>query len=260
MSSALTRRQMREKIRINRLGVLTPVQMGITGAVDGDAPTQQPDPSNAQINDAIDDALSWINAEVGFNGSTDVLSFAVTAQTADGSYQKLLSDSAITGYASQIKDVRSCGWVSGTDDEIHLKSNTFEDLERTRRDWRIEPVGTPIYYIIESYAIYLWPSPDTAGTVYMRAGLSLSGPASDSETIAQLPSEFFPVVMDLAAMLCCQGMPGDIEMQARIPGLQQRVGKGVALIRKWYNDTNKKYQGSFTHRSHRTGGRFIRTR
>lgn len=250
----LTRAQMRERIRRDRLGIVTPKEMNLATAADGDAPTYQPDPSNNQINAAIEEALAELNSDVFFSGSNGLISVSIGAQTGTGTYRYGLTG-AIGGYtgSGQINNIRHAHWTpAGTGTSaIMLEAKTFRELDRDRPDWPNTPVGMPEIYLIESYDLHLFPSPSTAGTLSLQAGLSMLSPLDDTDTVGQLPADFTPVLLDMATVRLLPNLIGDAEMIGRAKLLIPRAEAGKQRMKVWYLTQMQDRQAGITHRRHR---------
>lgn len=249
---ALNRAQLRERIRRDRLGIVTPIEMNLSTAAEGDAPTYQPDPSNNVINAAIEEALSEINGDIFFSGSSGMIPIVVAAQTT-GPYYQIDLQTAITSYTgtAQINNVSHAQWTPDDGNATRLIAKSFRELDRDRGDWMNAPVGVPQNYIIDSYNLYIYPAPSSAGTLNLMTGLSMLSPVDDTDTIGQLPADYHPTIMDMAAVRCIRTMIGNIEMQARLPILVPQIIEGKRLIRRWYISQMQDRQDGVTHRSNR---------
>jgi hypothetical protein len=249
----LTRAQMRERIRRDRLGITTPSMMALSTAAEGDCPTYQPDPNNDAINAAIEDALAEVNGEIFFNGSSGTIPVAVAAQTAAGLYTFSLM-TAISSYTSagQINNINHAHFTpTASGVARRLKPKTQMELDRDRPDWMNTPVGLPEYYSIDAYNLSLLPSPSEAGTLYLNTGLSMLAPVDDTDTIDQLPNDFLPVIMDMATVNMIPILIGNVEMQQRAQMLVPRAQQGKYRLKLWYLSQMRDRKDGVTFRSNR---------
>lgn len=249
----LTRANMRERIRRDRLGIITPLQMSLASAAAGDVPTYQPDPSNESINAAIEEALAELNSDIFFATGSSLIPISVAAQTANGPYRINLQ-TAISSYTAlgQINTTRHVHWTPTSGPVINLTPRTFLELNRDYQDIYNTPVGMPNFYSIEGYQILLFPAPSVVGTLYLEAGLSMLSPTSDTDTVGQLPADFMPVIMDMATVQLIPTLIGDVEMQARAQMLVPRAANGKLRVAKWFSDQQQGSDNNITHRSHRS--------
>lgn len=249
----LTRAQLRERIRRDRLGILTPLGENLSTAAEGDPPTWQPDPNNDTINAAIEESLAELNQEIFFSGSNGQVPLAVTVQTANGPYRVQNLITAIPGYTAvgQVNNISHVQWTPTSGPSVPLLPKTFLEMRRDFPDYNNTPPAVPSHYIIDSYDLYTYPAPVEAGTLYMLMGLSMLSPTDDTDYIGQLPADFNPLVMDMAAVRAGRTVIGDVEMQARVALILPAIAEGKKRLKVWYISQMQDRQAGVTHRSTR---------
>jgi len=238
----MTRAEMRDWIR-RMLGIIPPVDTSDTSALPGQEPTQQPYPTNALIDQAIENAARHVNLSLGIIVDTTVRQISVAAQTADGPYRIGL-DSLQTGSGS-VWGVREAFWNNGSSDSP-LTPASFRDLNRDGEAWTDTEAGTPTRFIVEGLSLYLYPAPSAAGTLKLRCSTGLMGPRLDSEGFVGLPDELHTELLYIALVELAVTLAGDVEMAQRARGFSDRAASGIDLIARTLNSANDRYQPGIT--------------
>lgn len=241
-----TRPYMRDRIRI-AMGVTPPSQTLPLGVV-GEAPMGQTTPTNAEINQAITDAISRLNTRVGFNGSTSVV-VTVPAASANG-VQYFPMQGMGTGSGSQqnnINSIQKCVWNPGPGQAlIPLVATSQAELDRLQYAWDNYPPAVPQFYMVERYQLGIVPPAQTAGTLQLYAGTSVYDFCSDTDVLNELPVDFELVLEQLATLLLSQRRPQEPGAMSRIQFLggsdgsgesSGQVHVGIKLLAQFYNDT-----------------------
>lgn len=241
-----TRPYMRDRIRI-AMGVTPPSQTLPLGVV-GEAPMGQTTPSNAEINQAITDAISKLNTRVGFNGSTSVV-VAVPAASANGA-QYFPMQGMGTGSGTQqnnINSIQKCVWNPGPGQAlIPLVATSQAELDRLQYAWDNYPPAVPQFYMVERYQLGIVPPAQTAGTLQLYAGTSVYDFCSDTDVLNELPVDYELVLEQMAVLLLSQRRPQEPSAMSRIQFLggsdgtgesSGQVHVGIKLLAQFYNDT-----------------------
>lgn len=229
----MNRAQMRDWLRRN-LGIQPPIDTQLEGAKAGDAPSWQPDPSNASLDQAIRDACAFVNRELRLTDAGSVTSISVTAQTADGPYW-LEMNHQITGLRpGSVVGVKAAWWNNGTD-RRQLTPITLEELERDGVRYLDEPVGDPRWYVVSGYRLGVYPAPSAAGTLEGRFTTGLLAPESDAQSFQQIPEEYEQCPLYLALVLIAKVVPDDMEMLTRAKAFEPEASQGLLQLGRWYN-------------------------
>ena len=225
---ALTRRHFRERVRHN-LNKRTLRDSNPQAVLGEPAPTH-PWPSNAFLNEKIDDAIAKLNAEcdLGFSMNEEI---EVAAASEDGEQRVELSGS--------VNIVKRAYWeVSGT--FYPLTQVDREEFDRTRRQRETADAGTPRYLWREGNDLFLYPGTDTAGTLHFSAGTGIIGFTTDNDTLLQLPNDYHIIAVDLVTELVAETQQQDTEMasyaalyHAKVWGDGRQDIGGIGRIRRW---------------------------
>lgn len=228
MSAPLNRAEARDYIR-RKLQITPPVDYG-TGAV-GEQPTYFPDPSNAAINQALDDALSEYVVRVGYQVAPAV-AFSIAAQTANGAYLFAINGLPGQPYAQGFHEIRRMSWTptGGVNQTLRAVDRHF--LDSKRMEWQNDVPGQPLRYWIEGGNVYVHPAPSTAGTLTIMAGMGVAGYMTDDDTIENLPADYHKGVYATAIRILAEMRPQNVEMQA-IAAQQAQNSE------RWLRDTQK---------------------
>lgn len=231
----------RDNIR-RRLGIVVPIDTTLTNAQAGDAPSWDPHPSNALLDQIIREACSYITTECGITDTGNVISVSVAAQTASVPYLVELSN--LPGVPSnQVVTVKAAWWADSTGSgDRPLYPQSFAARERVSwRDWS-RAVGLPAWYAVDSYRVYIMPGPEAAGTLKLRVGLGLLAPDDDISHFHGIPEDLVPRVLDVADFLLASVTPADVDMAARLPAFKLRCDDAVDALKRWWNGQNEGYQ------------------
>lgn len=233
--------QSRDVVR-RRLGQVPPIDTTLAGAKPGDAPSWDPSPSNAAINQCISEACSMITTECGVVDNANVIEVPIDAQTDNGPY--LVPLNTLTGQPTdQVVTVKNAWWADTSEGgDRPLVPQSFEGRERVNwRDWSREP-GLPAWYAVDNYRVYLMPAPANGGTLKLRVGLGLIAPMDDISEFHGVPADYVPRIIDVAVFLLASINPADTDMGARLPAMKLKRDEAIYSIRQWYNTQNAAYQ------------------
>lgn len=246
MAQARTRAQMRDDIRRNLNKEVAKDRN--PSAADGDPSTVDPAPTNAQLDKALREAISFISVETGFSEANPV-EVEVAAQTADGAYAINLRSLSVP-----VNEVRRVSWDNGSTRE-RLKPLQRDELDNTRRQWENDTVGVPQWFWIEGYKLYLLPSPSSAGTLSIIAGTGIIGFETDNDVIEQLPNDYHPTASDCATWFYADTQQNDSEMAGYAKTFSAKALRGIQNILKFRQKVNKQHQGTFAPRNRHYRGR-----
>src|SRR5579872_3426661 len=240
----LTRAGMRDDMR-RMLGLVPAVDANPTNGVPGDPGPHQPLPNNAMLNLCLDLAVSEINRKAGWVETSSPILVSFAAATANGPVlQDLAHDTtSFSAAGNQINSVRSARWQNTGDTTwTPLSMTSYYELDRKGYDWRSDPPGTPVYAIVQGYSLQLTPPPASAGQVSMLCGVGLLNPLSDSDTLGQLPGDYYPCVLANALQYVVAQVPDDSVMQQRAAFWLPKAVDGVHDIAEWIQTVNAEYQ------------------
>lgn len=239
-----TRPMMRDRIR-RQMGVTPPVDTLPLG-VSGEPPMGQPTPTNAEINQAITDAIRWINDRVGFNGSTAV-NISVPAFTGIGpQYISLTGVGAGSGTnQNNIDAIQKAVWNPGSGQAlIPLFATSQAEQDRLQTNWDNQPPSVPQYYMVERNQVGLLPSAQTAGTLQVYATTAVYDFCGDTDILVALPVDYEGILESYAILLLSQRRPQEPGAESRISYLTAQTEQGIQAIGNWYNDNTPQTQRS----------------
>lgn len=244
--NGVTRPFMRDNIR--RMMGVTPPHDTLPLAIIGEPPMGQPTPTNAEINQAITDAIRWVNDKSGMSGST-VVNISVPATTANGvQFISLTGVGAGSGSnQNNVNTIQKAVWNPGDGASlIPLYATDAAELDRLGYAWDNYPPAIPRAYMVERYQLGILPAAQTAGTLQLYAGLSVYEFCGDTDVLNVLPVDYELVLEQLAVLFLSQRRPSEPGATARIQFLggmdgsgenSGQVAAGIKMIRAWYNDT-----------------------
>lgn len=241
-----TRPIMRDRIR-RAVGVTPPADTQPLGVV-GEAPLGQPTPTNAELNQAISDAISWINDKLGFVGSTAV-KLTVPAYSGTGvQFIPLTGAGPGSGtLQNNINTVQKAVWNQGDGSALfQLRATDAAEKDQSGTSWDNTPASVPRVYMVERYQFGLLPGAQTAGTVQLFAGTSVYTFCGDADVLNILPKDYELVLENVATLFISQRRPSEPAASSRIQflGGQDGTGEnsglvaaGINMLGTWYNDT-----------------------
>ena len=248
-----TRPVMRDRIR-RAMGITPPSDTQPLGVV-GEPPLGQPTPTNAEINQAITDGISWLNEKVKFAGSTSV-SMSIPAATANG-IQFVSLTGVGTGSGSNqnnVNSIQKAVWNPGSGSAlIALRATDAAELDRLNLNGDNYPPAVPRVYLVERYQIGLLPAAQAAGTLLLYAGLSVYNFCSDTDVLNILPVDYELVLESVVVLFLSQRRPQEPSAMSRIQFLggndgtgetSGMVAAGITQLAEWYNDTLPQQQKS----------------
>lgn len=241
----MNRAEMRDWLR-RMLGIQPPSDTTLEDAKPGDAPSWQPEPSNARLNQAIADACATINRRLRLTDQQDPISVTVSAQTDNGPYWVSLETSLDTLPARSITSITGALWNDGST-RTTLTASSLEELRRIFGTIEDTEPSTPTHYIVEHYRAGLWPAPDTAGTLELRVTTGLLAPQSDTEGFRQLPAEYDQCVLYTALVDVAKGALEDSAMAQIAKSYQNEAIRGEDELARWLASVSgSEFQSSFS--------------
>lgn len=242
MSEPITLREMRDRV-LRRLGSVPAVDLGL-------GPSGTPNPNDKRysiplLNNAIEETISDINTQASLGGGQAPVSQAVDAQTANGPLILDLAKSFGLRDA-EINEVNRVWWDDGSGNLTVLQPTHFRVLDANRIDFYSEPPSIPQQWWVDSYALWILPGPNLPGTIMAFTGIALHRPANDDDTVDQLPTDLFRVILDGAAAWICATQPYDKVMAANYAILKPRYDRGVMDIKSSFGRMSGEFQGGLT--------------
>lgn len=243
------RAELRDRIR-NLLDIPTPLELGY--GVAGQQPSSRPNPSNAQLNNALRLAIADINTYAGFHVTEFTVAIAAQSPTFIGPFAFGLNN--ITGPTQLTNDIRSARFLDSATGQIwRLYPQYREVFDREDIDLYNGGVGVPRYFWISGYSFYMWPAPQDAGTLTLIAGTGVSQFLYDGDVIDQLPIDLQVGVEYQALVNLGMTMAGDIETQQRAMAYKPKADAMLERIRNWASGGDStEQQPSIGFRSHRS--------
>lgn len=233
---AITRGDYRDAIR-RKIGIVPPIDAGLGPS--GALPLGQSYPDNAVLNQCIADAIRTINRRCRLH-ETNGITVSLSAQTANGPLVQPLT--GLIGCATQtsINTVQRLIFTDSAGNVTRLAATNFFEEDRRRYLFDTLAPGTPQFYFIQGYQLFIYPAPSLAGTLTIWAGTAITQMSDDVSVIDQLPSDYLQAVEDWGALFVCMYMP--TSPRPPLPGLLQRLPlwkemaeKEIAEILEWHN-------------------------
>jgi hypothetical protein len=214
-------------------------------------PPGNPTPTNEQIHDGFDQAISLVNAYVGY--TTGIIAFPLPASTAQGFTpisMSLLNANGLSQYLTpqqtaqigiqQLNDIRRVGWIQSPGGQYQQLYPY--DVARTDRDQVIldnNQPGTPQWYYTDQYNLYITPPNGVAGTLQVTAGRGSLSFSNDAGYIEQLPVDYHQFIFQLAVLLVGMKQPGNVEMNTLVGMLGQSAQNTLTRIADWFESNNR---------------------
>jgi hypothetical protein len=239
-----TRPMMRDRIR-RQMGVTPPVDTLPLG-VPGEPPMGQPTPTNAEINQAITDAIRWINARVGFSGSTAV-NLSVPAYTGIGpQYLSLVGVGTGSGTNQfNIDAIQKAVWSPGQGQSlIPLFATDQQEQDRLQTNWDNQPASVPRYYLWTRNQVGVLPGAQTAGTLQLYVTEAVYNFCDDTDILNALPIDYEGILEEYAVLLLSTRRPQEPGAESRIQYLSAKTEQGITLIGQFFNDNTPQTQRS----------------
>jgi hypothetical protein len=241
------------------LQIVPPVDYG-TGAAMGAQPTNAPVPTNAQINDALQDAISDINRAAGFH----VLQFTVpvnpiTAGTV-GPFALYLGDLTPNSYGTTlvaptalINDVRRLLWTPTGGHPIILTPANRNALDRVPTDYFSNYAATPNSWYVEGYTLFVTPGQATTGTYIITCGTGVLGLQCETDVIDELPIDYQEIIEYQAIVRLSKLSTMDAEAAERAQNFLPDAQEGIRQIKAWVEGLSGVPQPSLGFQTYRNG-------
>lgn len=227
----MNRAQMRDWLR-RMLGIQPPVDTTLPNVKAGDAPSWQPDPSNARLNQAIADACAALNRRLRLTDKQEPVAIPVAGQTDKGPLWVPLGNPYDALPAGAITSVAGAVWHAGGARQT-LRAASLETLRAEYGTVEDTAPGTPTHYAVERYRVCLWPAPASAGTLELRVTTGLLAPQTDNEGFAQLPAEYDQCILYTALVDVAKGMAEDAAMAAIAENYKMEAARGEDELARW---------------------------
>lgn len=246
MGRAYTRAEMRDWVR-ERLGITPPIAQPITSPLFGPAgtePKDRPNPNNHLINSAIDEALSVINTRTGFHSFRFNLTIPATSLTMGAQQIKLSlidptevtnNNAIVSGIGTlNINSIRRVLWTDASQTEPNfLTPSPYRETDNGLVNFDAMPPAIPTNYFTDGYCMFLYPASQNGGTLTLWAGTGLINPLSDSSTIDQLPSDYYPDVLYNVMVTIGQSRLLNTEMMQIAASYSGKAEAGIENIGAW---------------------------
>lgn len=248
----ITRPNFRDAIR-RKLGLTPPIDNLLGIAAAGEDPPGESYPSNSVVNQAIADAIRYINRETNFHTSV-ALTVNVPVTASNGVQFIALQGIGAGPYQNLINTVQRAIFYSNTGNVAYrLLPTTFNALDRDFVQYdNYTPSTIPRQFFIEGYQLGILPGASMGGTLQLYAGTGLLGFCSDTDTLDEIPIDYQAVIEDVAVALISMYTPTEDGAKDHVQMFTQLgIVQGIKQIKRWQVMMNSQQQPRFTATSHR---------
>lgn len=263
--SLLTRAQFRDSIR-RKLGIVPPIDISLSNPA-GAQPTNSPYPTNMQINDALQDAISDVNRECGFHVNRFSVPVPVDPSVPFGPFRIDLSNLApntegvLVAPTGRIIDVKRVLWYPGlvregtpTTPPVLLYPTTRDNLDRSdNNNYYAAPSSFPQGYYVEEYSLWITPGQSEDGTYLLTCGTGITGLQCDNDVIDQIPIDYQNIFDYGGVYHLSITQTMDAEAQARAQAFGPLFTQGMVRFKSWINDGTGAAEPVMLFRSYRGG-------
>lgn len=220
-----TRAEFRDEVR-RSMNIVPPIDVSLSNPA-GAQPFNYPNPTNQQINQAFQQAISQTNREAGFHVTEYTLPVAAIDATTEGPFGIYLGDLTPNTTGSTvafppkgiINDVQRLLWLPAAAGSVPvLVLPKFRDnLDRSGNSsyYRTFPAAIPQFWYIEGYTLYVTPSQSTTGSYILTVGTGLANFACDDDTLDQVPIDYQDIFTFGAVYLISIAQTNDVEADDR---------------------------------------------
>jgi hypothetical protein len=223
----------------------------------GDPASTHPRPTNALINQKLNDAVEKFNLEGGFAVANNV-AVPVTAQTVNGPYSFSLWTLGASAGMKQgaTYEVRRVRWDDGSGNRTRVDPASWEAIDRARREVDNMPPALPTCFWIEGNLLYISPAPASAGTLYLKVGTGVLDFDSDGDILESFPASVQPGIEFLAVALVALSQPSDPEMQVIAASYMPQADYYIEKAQALRQEQNVMLPARAAVASYRRGGRW----
>lgn len=236
----------RDEVR-RRLAITPPIDrlLDFPLAIAGQEPAYARNPTNQLLDSLIRGSMAEINRRAKSTEAEGPVSSPVLAQTVNGPYTMDLDDVTGgfgTGGFAQISSVEMIWYVATGSTVSHpLTWSSSRNENTVHRNWMDTPPGTPTTCYQLGQTLQIWPAPASAGTFYFTAKCGPFAPNSDGDLVAQLPSDYFPCLLDCVVADLLSIQPNDEVYAARLPTALAQKERSIGDVVDWMNTRNGNY-------------------
>lgn len=270
-SGALNRAGARDLIR-HQLQKLTSkdefAQWGTGINVAGQAASQYPWPPNTIIDEQLDLAIHYVNETCGIGHVQDI-SIDVASTTLNGAQSIDLRTLLPTGNITSVKRcyIATSNYTTRLwpKDRLELDRDSLNSFEtfypfalgqiggwNNGNDWVNVVAGTPQWFWIEGYTLYILPGSSTAFTLHIMAGTGILKFIIDTDIIEQLPVGLHKAFWDIATSYVAGTQAKNKEMSEQEQKYMSKGQMGIKDIFRWKEERNEGMQMSIGVRTGRT--------
>lgn len=238
------------------MGIIPPIDpqpgsgLPVSGAKEGDAPAQQPYPSNIAVNEAMNEGIAYVNRKVGFTANSRV-SVPITATTVNG--EQMMDINSFLAPAFNTNEIRRLTFTDSSGIPHPVYPKHYYELDRSYYPIESTPPSVPRWWYVEGYNLFLVPGTSTTGTLNMKIGTSIDGMESDAEIILYLPVDFHVTIQDYAVLELSGRQTQDEEANGRVQFYGAKVAGGLPDIEAWKWRLALQYQPTIAYGSNRRG-------
>lgn len=264
-NALLTRAQFRDSVR-RKLGIVPPIDVSNIYPP-GAQPTNSPYPTNQQITDAFQDAISDINRKCEFHVTGIPVGVNAVDSSTIGPFGLYLGDltpnstGTTNAFApnARVVDVQRALWTpTGSTIPVLLEPMYRDNMDRSGESqyYRIPP-SQPRQWYVEGYVLYITPAQSEAGTLTLTCTTGIAGMTCDTDTLDQVPFDYQNVFEYQAIVNLSITQTMDVEAQARAALYGPKAADGMASFKAWVFGGSGAPQPRLPFRSYRGGyGRF----
>lgn len=235
-----TRRDYREWIRAVGLNIATPYQERLRGtaefadALPGDEPPWAEQPSNYQIDLALQSACFVVNQQVNLSDTGQIRRIPVSGTTDNGPLQ--ISLATIPGLPERsIISIRRLWWDDGVNPPVLIPPFILSDADNRNDPYMADSPSVPMRQSIEGYYLYLDPPPATAGFIRFMAGCGVLFPETDDQSYDQIPAAYDQNVNLIALQFLAKSDSTNATMRVRAADFASDTAAGLERLKAWFN-------------------------
>lgn len=263
-NALLTRAEFRDEVR-RCLGIVPPIDDPASGAQAGEQPTNAPKPTNQEINQALQNAVSDCNRGAEFH--QDRFDIPVPAQVSGtlGPFQINLATldpntfGVLVSPIARIVSVQRVLWHSGTQanptsQPVLLAPVYRDNLDRGgNTDYFNVPASLPQQWYVDGYSLLITPAQNVVGVYQLTCATGIRGLMCDQDVLDQVPIDYQNIFLYGAVFHVCIAETQDVEWKDRAAVYGARFERGIIQFKGWVYGGTGAPSPVLVFKSYRTG-------